>query len=135
MAEDMDSRRELQTLAAGVFEAHVLGVICGVGRQRERTRAGVGGRTSVFGSKKRGNTVEGVGVLSCEVVPKSNELLISLTGLGVASGVEMPKKEELGCASGFSASLGIGILSNSGVSSGTTCLHVMVLELRCASGV
>jgi hypothetical protein len=135
MAEDMDGRRELQTLAAGVFEAHVFGVICGVGRQRDRTRAGVGGRTSVFGSRKRGSTVEGVGVLSCEVVQKSNISLASLTGVGVATGVEIPKKEEPGCASGFGASLDMGTLSSSGVSSGTTCFHVIVLELRCASGV
>jgi len=131
----MDGRRELQTLAAGVFAAFVDGVICGVGRHRRRTRSGVGGNTSVFGSKKRGRTVEGVGVLSCEVEPKSNGSLLSLTGLGVAIGEGMPIKRLLAGASVFGVSLGIGIVSNSGVSSGTTSFQVMAFEARHASGV
>jgi len=131
----MDGRRELQTLAAGVFAAFVDGVICGVGRHRRRTRSGVGGRTSVFGSKKRGRIVDGVGVLSCEIEPKLNGSLDSLLGLGVASGEGIPNKGMLAGASVFSVSLGIGIVSNSGVSSGTTSLQVMVFELRYASGV
>jgi len=135
MAAHIDGRRELQTLAAGVFAAFVDGVICGVGRHLRRTRSGVGGNTSVFGSKKRGRAVEGVGVLSCEVEPKLNGSLVSLTGLGVASREGIPNKGMLVGGSVFGVSLGIGIVSSSGVSSGTTSLQVMVLELSCASAL
>lgn len=64
MAEPIDGRRELQVLTAGVFEAKVDGVNCGVGSGPMRASAGVGGARSGFGSKKRGTTVRGVGVPS-----------------------------------------------------------------------
>ena len=64
MAEAIDGRREPQTLAAGVLAATEDGVICGVGSGPMRASAGVGGRRSGFGSRKRGTTVAGVGVVS-----------------------------------------------------------------------
>jgi hypothetical protein len=67
MAEQIEGRRELQTLAAGVLKPTVDGVIKGVGKGPIRARAGVGGAMSGFGSRKRGSTVSGVGVLSCDV--------------------------------------------------------------------
>lgn len=63
-AEQMEGRRELQALTAGVFEATDEGVMLGVGRGPMRARAGVGGWMSGLGSRKRGRTVDGVGVLS-----------------------------------------------------------------------
>ena len=64
MAEDIDGRREPQALTAGVLEATDDGVSCGVGSGPNRAKAGVGGAMSGFGSRNRGSTVSGVGVLS-----------------------------------------------------------------------
>jgi len=85
MAEhiDIDGRRELQTLAAGVLEAMDAGVICGVGSGPMRARAGVGGARSGFGSRKRGSTVRGVGVPSCDVESMCIGLSALLGGVGV----------------------------------------------------
>lgn len=63
MAAHIDERREPQALAAGVFEAMVDGVICGVGRGPIRASSGVGGTASGL-SSNRASTVAGVGVVS-----------------------------------------------------------------------
>ena len=63
MAWHIDGRREPTTLAAGVFVAHVDGVICGVGSGPMRGK--VGGFDAGGGSKKRGGQIDaGVGVVS-----------------------------------------------------------------------
>lgn len=84
MAEHIDGRRESQTLAAGVLEVIDDGVICGVGSGPIRARAGVGGPRSGFGSRKRGSTVSGVGVLSCDVDALGTGLCAFIEGAGVA---------------------------------------------------
>lgn len=85
-AENMEGRREPQTLAAGVLEATDDGVICGVGNGPILTNAGVGGWRSGFGSKKRGGIVSGVGVPSCEVESMRIRLNALVVGVGVAVG-------------------------------------------------
>lgn len=88
IAEDMEGRLELQALAAGVDEATDDGVSCGVGRGPMRASAGVGGAMLVFGSKKRGKTVLGVGVVSFEV----ESICMAFIGLFVGVGVDgVPK--------------------------------------------
>lgn len=64
IAEHIDGRLEPQTLIAGVLTAMEDGEMSGVGRGPMRCNGGVGGRKSGFGSRKRGSTVRGVGVLS-----------------------------------------------------------------------
>ena len=64
IAEQMDGRRELQVLAAGVLEA-IEGVICGVGSGPIRGTGG--GSMFGVGSRNRGMTVAGVGVPSCDI--------------------------------------------------------------------
>jgi hypothetical protein len=125
IAEQIDGRRDPQTLAAGVFEATVEGVICGVGSGPMRANAGVGGSKSGFGSRKRGNTVEGVGVVSSELdCTFSNGSSMELVeGNGVAAGEASPRKPLQRITGGRGGSFGIGTVSSSGVSSGTTSFH------------
>jgi len=83
MAEQIDGRREVKTLAAGVFEPTVEGVMSGVGNGPMRASAGVGGAMSGFGSKKRGGrTVAGVGVLSGEELSRVGSIAL-FVGVGV----------------------------------------------------
>jgi len=83
IAELMDGRRELQALTAGVLEATEDGVISGVGKGPKRAKAGVGGAMSGFGSKKRGKTVNGVGVFCCDVESMFIGFTALLGGVGV----------------------------------------------------
>lgn len=91
MAEHMEGRRELQALAAGVLEPTVDGVICGVGNGPMRMSAGVGGARVGMGSKKRGSTVAGVGVLSDEVETSRMGSRVLFVGVGVSGAVGLAK--------------------------------------------
>lgn len=84
IAEHMDDRREPQALTAGVLEATDDGVSCGVGSGPIRANAGVGGAISGLGSRNRGGrTVNGVGVLSCDVESSCIALNPNFGGVGV----------------------------------------------------
>ena len=89
IAEQIDGRLEPQVLTAGVLEVTDDGVSCGVGRGPILANAGVGGARSGFGSKNRGRTVIGVGVVSCEVESRCMALRPFLVGVGVV-GVARP---------------------------------------------
>lgn len=137
MAELMDGRLELQALTAGVFEATVDGVICGVGSGPMRASAGVGGARSGFGSKKRGKAVIGVGVLTCDV--ESTAMGCDATR---ETGVVICERSLLTGHCGASAGLlccGIGTLSSSGVKTGIKLFQVIAMpcpgEGGCMLGV
>lgn len=52
-----------------------------------RTKAGVGGIRSGLGSKKRGSTVDGVGVVSCDVEPVLKTSAAARGGVGVSGDI------------------------------------------------
>lgn len=104
-----------------MFDASEDGVRVGVGSGPILTNAGVGGPSSGVGSRKRGNTIDGVGVLSIDVEPIAAGPNILWVGVGVAE-IDMvgdgralhggkPMVE-------FSLFSIIGIFSNAGVNSG-----------------
>jgi hypothetical protein len=84
MAEHIDGtdgRRDPQALTAGVLEATVDGVSCGVGNGPMRGSAG--GSMSSFGSRNLGSTVVGVGVLSCDIDSSCITRETCFVGVGV----------------------------------------------------
>ena len=87
IAEQIEGLLEPQALAAGVLEATEEGVSCGVGNGPIRANAGVGGRVggarSGLGSRYRGSTVIGVGVLSEDVEWMCMALNAFFVGVGV----------------------------------------------------
>lgn len=116
IAEHIDGRRELQALAAGVFEATEDGVSWGVGNGPIRANFGVGGRRSRFGSKNRGITVMGVGVPSWDVESSVMAPRECFGGVRVAGDAKLKFAEA--SVGSFTFDSGMGTLSSSGVRSG-----------------
>lgn len=125
MAKDMLERRDSEpyTLAAGVLEAIEVGVIWGVGNGPMRDRAGVGGRTLGVGSRKRGSTVAGVGVVSGEgqVMRGDVDTVLEVGSVRARMGILVGAKL-------VSPTLRLEISSRSGVSRGTILLHASLLS-------
>ena len=121
-------------LTAGVLEAidETDGVICGVGKGPMRASAGVGGAMLGLGSKKRGGKIEaGVGVVSWELLSTLNALSADFVCVGANAG-RGNSAHAADSMTAFAMRSGRGMLSSSGVSSGTSFFqHISSTAMLC----
>lgn len=120
----MEDLRDPQTLAAGVPVAIDCGVMLGVGSGPKRANVGIGGSTLGLGSRYRGNTVAGVGVVSCDVesIGRSVSVLWIDAGVGVVG--DARSKPEKPSFSGNTFLSAMGSVSRSAVSRGIMRFHM-----------